>query len=327
MHQTVRRTIIGAAAAIALAVPVALPATLSDLPTASAASQVVKEGQRGDRVTAVQHLLNAQGAKIDVDGSFGPATKKAVTDFQSKNGLEADGVVGPNTVAKLAPVIKSGDKGGAVKAAQTMVDTKADGVFGPNTKKAVSAYQKDQGLEQDGIVGPNTWSAMLLGKAGDDDGGGGGGGEDRPGGSGTYAGVPLDKAQANNARVIMSVAKGHDFNRDAQIIALMTAMQESTMKNVNYGDRDSLGLFQQRPSMGWGSRSQVTDPVLATRAFLGVASHTSNPGLKDIKGWENMRKTEAAQAVQRSAYPEHYAKWEKMATEFVDANSDVKPQK
>ena len=155
---------------------------------------------------------------------------------------------------------------------------------------------------------------------------GGDQGENLPGEPGVYAGVELDAEQVGNARTIMSVAKGHGFGRDAQIIALMTAMQESQMYNLDYGDRDSQGLFQQRPETGWGTVEQVRTPVLATRAFFGVADHTSNPGLRDIEGWESMRKTEAAQAVQRSAFPEAYAKWEEMATAVVDANSDVEPQ-
>ena len=80
-------------------------------------------------------------------------------------------------------------------------------------------------------------------------------------------------------------------------------MQESTLLNVDYGDRDSLGLFQQRPSQGWGTDAQIQDPVLASKAFYGVATHTSNPGLLDISGWQSMSVTQAAQAVQRSALP------------------------
>ena len=62
------------------------------------------------------------------------------------------------------------------------------------------------------------------------------------------------------------------------VIALATSMQESTLLNIDYGDRDSLGLFQQRPSQGWGTESQILDPVLSSKAFYGVATHTPTPG-------------------------------------------------
>ena len=101
------------------------------------------------------------------------------------------------------------------------------------------------------------------------------------------------------------------------MIALATAMQESTLINVNYGDRDSLGLFQQRTSQGWCTVAQCVDPVLAALAFYGIASHTSNPGLVDISGWQSMPVTHAAQAVQRSGFPDAYAKWESLARDIV----------
>jgi cell wall-associated NlpC family hydrolase len=92
-------------------------------------------------------------------------------------------------------------------------------------------------------------------------------------------------------------------------------MQESTLRNINYGDRDSLGLFQQRPSQGWGSPAQVTDPVYATTTFLDR--------LGQVPGWETLPITVAAQTVQRSAFPSAYAKWEGLAAQLVQALSDV----
>lgn len=111
--------------------------------------------------------------------------------------------------------------------------------------------------------------------------------------------------QLANARTIYAVGRSLGASdRDIQI-ALITAMQESRLRNLNYGDRDSLGLFQQRPSMAWGSREQVTDPVYAARAFFTGAG--SNRGLLDIRGRNNMTMSQAAQAVQRSAFPDAYA--------------------
>ena len=123
--------------------------------------------------------------------------------------------------------------------------------------------------------------------------------------------VELGDEQAASARVIVAVGQQRDVPARGLLIALMTAMQESGLRNLDYGDRDSLGLFQQRPSMGWGTPEQVREPAYAAAAFFGgPSSPTGNPGLLDVDGWEAMALTEAAQAVQRSAFPDAYAKWE-----------------
>ena len=92
------------------------------------------------------------------------------------------------------------------------------------------------------------------------------------------------------------------------------------MRNVRYGDRDSLGLFQQRPSTGWGTPDQILDPRFAATAFYG-GPHNPNAGrtrgLLDIPGWTSMTVTQAAQAVQISAYPDAYAKWEASARAWL----------
>ncbi len=112
----------------------------------------------------------------------------------------------------------------------------------------------------------------------------------------------LEPQQAANAATIEAVASSRGLPERAVTIALATAMQESALRNVDYGDRDSLGLFQQRPSMGWGSEEQVMDPVYAAGAFYDR--------LVEVPGYETMPLTEAAQEVQRSAYPDEYAKHE-----------------
>ncbi len=96
------------------------------------------------------------------------------------------------------------------------------------------------------------------------------------------------------------------------VIALATAMQESSMRNLSWGDRDSVGLFQQRPSTGWGTPAELQDPATAARLFY-VGREGVTRGLLDIRGWQSMTLTQAAQAVQISAYPDHYAKWESSA--------------
>ena len=160
-------------------------------------------------------------------------------------------------------------------------------------------------------------------------GGGGGGGSSGPcdtgvrSSSGVWGGqvrttaADLDAAQRQNAATIIGVARGMGAPPRAWLIALATAMQESTLNNINYGDRDSLGLFQQRPSQGWGTPAQVTDPVYATTIFI--------ERLLEVPGWDSLPVTVAAQTVQRSAFPDAYAKWEGLATELVQQLADVAP--
>jgi hypothetical protein len=95
------------------------------------------------------------------------------------------------------------------------------------------------------------------------------------------------------------------------VIALATAQQESRLRNLDYGDRDSLGLFQQRPSQGWGTPEQVQDPVYAAGKFF---DH-----LVKVPGWETGRLTEVSQAVQRSGFPEAYQQWEPLASALAGA--------
>jgi hypothetical protein len=111
--------------------------------------------------------------------------------------------------------------------------------------------------------------------------------------------VELDLQQARYAALIAAVAVRRGLPARAATIALATAYQESDLRNVEYGDRDSLGLFQQRPSQGWGTRQQILDPYHATNAFYDA--------LERVEGYTSMSVTEAAQQVQRSAFPGAYA--------------------
>lgn len=130
----------------------------------------------------------------------------------------------------------------------------------------------------------------------------------------------LDAEQAGNAAIIIRVGRDLGAPDRAIAIALATAMVESSMRNLSWGDRDSLGLFQQRPSMGWGTPEQAVDPDRSTRVFYGGASDPNGQasrGLFDISGWEGMPFTNAAQAVQISAYPERYGQWETQAYQWL----------
>ncbi|MFG2193028.1 hypothetical protein [Streptomyces sp. NPDC048639] len=116
---------------------------------------------------------------------------------------------------------------------------------------------------------------------------------------GTYR---MEPEQADNAATIEAVGSSRRLPERAITIALATAMQESGLRNIDYGDRDSLGLFQQRPSQGWGDTRQIRDPVYAAGKFY---DH-----LVKVDGYASLPLTEAAQRVQRSGYPRAYAKHE-----------------
>ena len=128
--------------------------------------------------------------------------------------------------------------------------------------------------------------------------------------------------QVRNAAAIIAEGKRAGIPAFGWVVAIATALQESGLRNLDHGDRDSQGLFQQRPSSGWGTVQQIRDPELAARAFYGVASHTSNKGLVDVPGWQSMSVAAAAQAVQISAFPSAYAKWEAAARAIVQQLGD-----
>jgi hypothetical protein len=113
--------------------------------------------------------------------------------------------------------------------------------------------------------------------------------------------VTLAADQLANAATIAAVGITRQLPDQAVVIALATALQESELVNLSGGDRDSVGLFQQRPSQGWGSAENLADPRYASNAFYN--------SLERIRNWQDLRVTEAAQAVQRSAFPEAYDKW------------------
>jgi len=124
----------------------------------------------------------------------------------------------------------------------------------------------------------------------------------------------LDSEQSANAATIAAVAYRRGIPERAIIVAFTAAQQESKLRNLDYGDRDSLGLFQQRPSQGWGNRTSILDPVRATSRFYSA--------LLAIPGWEKMPLAQAAQEVQRSAAGSAYEKWEVRAIALTQALND-----
>lgn len=121
----------------------------------------------------------------------------------------------------------------------------------------------------------------------------------------------LDNRQAVNATTIAAVATSRGLPERALTIALATSMQESALHNLDHGDRDSLGLFQQRPSQGWGTAEQIMDPVYSAGEFFD--------GLVKIQGYSRLPLTVAAQRVQKSGYPQAYAKHETDAALLASA--------
>src|SRR5699024_9837899 len=127
----------------------------------------------------------------------------------------------------------------------------------------------------------------------------------------------LTLEQSDIAALIGAIAVERGLPARALTIAIATAMQESRIRNIDYGDRDSLGIFQQRPSQGWGSPEEIMDPYYSTNAFYDV--------LVTLEGYQDMEITDAAQAVQRSAFPNAYAQHESLSRHFASAMTGYSP--
>lgn len=131
---------------------------------------------------------------------------------------------------------------------------------------------------------------------------------------GSQSDIPLSASQMKNAEKIVAAGKSMGLPPRAWVIALATSMQETKLHN--YGDlggsndHDSLGLFQQRPSSGWGTPDQLTNPTYSAKAFYKA--------LTQVPGWQTMNLTDAAQTVQVSAFGDRYAQWEAHAGDVVD---------
>ncbi|MET9264044.1 C40 family peptidase [Amycolatopsis sp. NPDC004079] len=119
----------------------------------------------------------------------------------------------------------------------------------------------------------------------------------------------LDQESRGTVSLIIAIGKQRSLAPRAWQVAIQAGMTESRLHNVNFGDRDSLGIFQMRPSMNWGSAAQVTDPNYAINKFFDV--------LLGVPDWENLRPGDAAQRVERSGFPDRYHRWEAMAASLV----------
>jgi hypothetical protein len=130
---------------------------------------------------------------------------------------------------------------------------------------------------------------------------------------------PLRQIQIAFAKIIDQVAVKRGLPGRATLVALMTALQESDLQNLDHGDADSVGLFQQRPAAGWGTVTDIMNPQYAAEAFFGGPDDPKPPGLVDINGWPSMSYNDAAQAVQVSAYPDAYGPHEQEARSIAAA--------
>jgi peptidoglycan hydrolase-like protein with peptidoglycan-binding domain len=181
MHNVLRKAALGLLAGAAVVTMALLAAgsagAATAAPTAPAAHAsaalkwpVTGPGSKGERVVAIQYLLNQQiNAKLATDGNYGPKTTAAVKAFQKKAKLPVDGIVGPMTYPKLIITVKKGSKGPAVSAVQHNLhfaygfkSLMVSGTFGNGTLKAVKSFQKRFKLTQDGIVGASTWNALII---------------------------------------------------------------------------------------------------------------------------------------------------------------------
>lgn len=133
-------------------------------------------------------------------------------------------------------------------------------------------------------------------------------------------GIHLDDQQERVVRTIIAVGQDLGVSPRGWVIALVAGLQESGLRPLPYGDRDSLGVFQQRTA--WGSVAQRMSPRSAAHMFFAGGS-AGQRGLLNVPGWERLSVTAAAQAVQVSAYPDAYAKWEPLAARLVRSGAHV----
>jgi LysM repeat protein len=297
-------------------------------PAVADAAEPLARGAEGGHTMAARPATAAPPATYTVvagDTVSGVAGRHGLrtADVLTWSGLTWESVLHPGDVLRLQPTSPAPAAPSPAPASPVTAHTVQAGdtisaiaARGGTTTQAVLAAN---GLTWDSIIYPGQTLAVPSGPAA---------------ASGAAAPAPapaaptpapapsleLDAEQIGNAQLIIRIGRELGVSDRGIVIALGTAMQESWLRNLDWGDRDSQGLFQQRPESGWGTAEEVRDPDRATRAFFGGAGDPNGPrtrGLLDIPGWESMPYADAAQSVQISAYPDRYAQWEQPATTWL----------
>ncbi|WP_396823307.1 LysM peptidoglycan-binding domain-containing protein [Microbacterium trichothecenolyticum] len=276
-----------------LSAAAAAPAPAAPAPTPSTGTYTV---QRGDTVSAISKRHGI--------------TTNAVL---SANGLGWSSIIYPGQTIRIpGAAAPAASVPAPAPAPAPAPNTSAGGSHTIAAGETISSIAKRYGVTTNGVLSANGlgWSSIIY-----------------PGQTikipGSAPSVPgLTAEQVANAQLIVRIGRELGVSDRGIAIALGTAMQESSLRNVTFGDRDSLGLFQQRPSYGWGTAAEVQDAARATRVFFGGAGDPNGSrtrGLLDIPGWESLTFAQAAQAVQISAYPDAYARWEASAHSWLAA--------
>lgn len=280
-----------------LSVPRAFAATAASVPRVAALPAV--------RVTTETAPATYTVQRGDTVGRIAARFGLRTNDVLALNGLGWSSTIYPGQVLKLSAAA-------AAPAPAAPAPTPSTGTYTVQRGDTVSAIAKRHGITTNAVLSANGlgWSSIIY-----------------PGQTikipGSAPSVPgLTAEQVANAQLIVRIGRELGVSDRGIAIALGTAMQESSLRNVTFGDRDSLGLFQQRPSYGWGTAAEVQDAARATRVFFGGAGDPNGSrtrGLLDIPGWESLTFAQAAQAVQISAYPDAYARWEASAHSWLAA--------
>lgn len=285
--------------------------TLTALPVGPAPSAALSAPRPAATAAPATHVVAPGDTVSAIAGRYGLDTAGVL----AANGLDWSSIIRPGqTLVLSAPAPATAPPPAVAPAATTAYEVRAGDTVSAIASAhgtSVDAVLSANGLTRGSIIYPGETLQIPSGAA--------------------PASVPapasalapgLDAEQSENARLIIRIGREMGVPERGILIALGTAMQESWLRNLDWGDRDSLGLFQQRPSTGWGSADQIRDRDRSTRVFYGGAADpngTATRGLLDIPGWESMPYTDAAQAVQISAYPDRYAQWEQPATVWLAA--------
>lgn len=238
-----------------------------------------------------------------------------VAALQAANGLAADSIIRPGQVLALGVAVSQPAAPPPAAPAPEPVQVTYEVTAGDTVSAIASAHGVStdavlsaNGLTRDSIIYPGEVLQIPSAAA------------PGPASVGPVLAPGLDAEQSENARLIIRIGRELGVSDRGILIALGTAMQESWLRNLDWGDRDSLGLFQQRPSTGWGTPEQILDRERSIRVFYGGPADPNGSdtrGLLDITGWEDLPYADAAQAVQISAYPDRYAQWEQPATTWL----------